>query len=338
MKLISFCCALFVICFSLQVFAVDLPAEAQKMLDDLGTPEVQQRNSGKKMRCVYGGSKEITVSLLGGATIFSGDYNNCREAGSTRDGYYEVMVQNGEIVGQSSKRSVNGELFDAAKADDITKAKSLIRKKADVNYTESIATTEGGYIHGWSPLMSAAMTGNSAMVKLLLKSGAWVNYLNSRVVNALWLAAGNGNLDVVKMLVENRAYINNKNVEDITPLMNAAMNGHHNVVKYLIGSKADMNLVHKDGDSALMFALAYGHSDAARVLVDAGANVNIQNKYGVTALIIAATEGNEDMVRLLLLKKADITARIDAGKTALDIASSKGNVKIIELLRNYSDK
>lgn len=333
MKLPAALCAVLITSLSLQAVAKELPAEAQKFLDDLGTPEMQQKNNGKIVRCLYGGTRLISISLLGDATIFSGDYNNCRERDSTRDGYFEVMVRNGEVVGHSSKRSANGELFDAVQAGDTTKAKALIRNKADVNYTESIATTEGGSIDGWTPLMSAAMTGNADMVRLLVKAGAWVNYLNSHVVNALWLAAGSGNLKVVKLLVKNKAYVNNRNVEGVTPLMNAARNGHYSVAEYLVKAKADMNLVHKDGDSALMFALANGHGDIARLLIDAGAPVNIQNKFGVTALMIAVAEQNEEAVRLLVQNKADRTAKTDAGKSALEIAIAKGNNKIIELLR-----
>jgi ankyrin repeat protein len=332
---------LFVFCFFVSLFsslapasAADLPAEAQKMLDDLGAPAVQQQNNGKKFNCIYGGSKMITVSLLGNSTIFSGDYNNCREPASTRDGYFEVMVQSGEIIGQSSKRSINGELFDAIRDGEIKKAKALINKKADVNYAESIPTTENGRVDRWTALMSAAVTGNVDITKLLIKSGAWVNYLNSRIVNALWLAAGNGNLEIVKVLVANNAYVNNRNDEDITPLMNAAMNGHYNVVKCLLDANADMNLVHKDGDSALMFALASGKNDIAGLLVNYGANINIQNKFGVTALIVAVAEGNEEMVSLLMQKKANLSAKTDGGKSALDIAIAKGNARIIKLIKN----
>ncbi len=310
-----------------------LPAEAQQMLDDLGTPEVQLRNNDKIQPCIHGGSKKITVSLLENTTIFSAEYSSCREPGSTRDGYFEVIVRNGEIIGQSSKRSISGELFDTVQVGDVAKVKELISKKADVNYTDTIPTTDGGSIEGWTPLMSAAVYGNTEIVKLLIKSGAWVNFMNSRAVTALWLAVGNGNLDVVKMLVVNKAYINNRNSEDVTPLMHASMNGHFNVVKFLLGAKADMNIVHKDGDSALMLALANGHSEVARLLIDSGANIDIQNRFGVTALMIAIAEDNEEMVRKLVEKNANFSANTNDGKTALDVAKSKGNEKIIKMLR-----
>ena len=313
--------------------AENLPAEAQRMLDDLGAPVAQQKNNGKTFRCLYGGQKTVTVSPLADATLFSGDYNNCREAGSTRDGYYEVIVQDWKIVGQSSKRSINGELQDAVRSGDIKQSRLLIAKGADVNYAESISLVGGGDVDGWTPLMSAAMTGNAEMVKLLLKAGSWINCMNSRAVGSLWLSAGSGSLETVKLLVAAKAYVNNSNYEDVTPLMSAAMNGHYQVAKYLLKAGADINRVHKDGDSALMFALANRHTDIAVLLIDSGADINIRNRFGVTALLIAVAQNNENMVRKLIGKKADLNVRTDGGKTALDIAIAGGNANIIELLK-----
>jgi ankyrin repeat protein len=332
MKLFPVLSAVLIILNSLQAVAAELPEEARRMLDDLGAPAVQQKNNGKTFRCRYGGHKTVKVSPLADATLFSGDYDNCREAGFIRDGHFEVIVRNWEIVGQSSKRSINGELQEAASAGDIKKARALIAKGADVNFAKSISLDGGGEVDGWTPLMSAAMTGNIDLIKLLVKAGAWVNCMNSRAVGALWLAAGSGSLDSVKFLVANKAYINNSNYEDVTPLMSSAMNGHYRVARYLIGAKADINRIHKDGDSALMFALANHKTEIAQLLIDAGADINIRNRYGVTALLIAISENNEAMVRKLIQHKADLNVRTDSGKSALDIATAKGNENIIKIL------
>jgi len=333
MKLFSVLCTILVSSLSLQAVAKELPAEAQRILDDLGSPAVQQKNNGKTFRCTYGGHKTVKVAPLADSTQFSGDYSNCREAGHIRDGYFEVIVRNWEIVGQSSKRSINGELQEAVSAGDIKEARVLIAKGADVNFAKRISLVNAGEVDGWTPLMSAAMTGNSEMLKLLVKSGAWVNYMNSRAVGALWLAAGSGSLESVKLLVARRAYINNSNDEEVTPLMAAAMNGHYQVARYLVDAKADINRIHKDGDSALMFALANRHNDIAQILIDAGADINIRNRFGVSALLIAIAENNEAMVQKLIQHKADLTVRTESGKSAIDIAAAKGNENIIRMLK-----
>lgn len=316
-----------------QTYAEVLPPLAQSMLDDLGIPSVQQENNGKVLKCRYGGTKTITVSILNGATVFGGDYNNCRDGGASRDGYREVIVQGGEVIGQSTRRSVNGELFDVIVAGDVSLAVKLLKKNVDVNYAETVNNDSKHVISGWTPLMSAVVLGNIKLVKLLVSRGAWVNFMNSDASSALLLASGNGNSEIVKYLLAHRAYVDNRNNEDVTPLIAASLGGHVEVVKTLIKAKANLNHVHKDGDSALMGAIANSQLEVAKLLIQSGADINIQNKFGVTALLIAVAEENEEIVSILLNKKADITKRTDGGLTALDVAVAKKNKRLINLLQ-----
>jgi hypothetical protein len=308
-----------------------------EMIIDLGGHDAVRKNSGKTMHCSYGGKRKVSIIKHGATTTYSGDYRNCREKGSTRDGLYEIILDGDEIVSSSSKRSVNGALFDAAMQGDVGKVRKLIKAKADVNYTESIPKSEGGYIDEITPLMLATMSGSLDTVKVLVSNGAWVNYLNSMVVNALWIAANTGHGDIVKYLGQRGAYINNRNSEDVTPIMAATMNGYQDIVRYLVSAGAELDYAHKEGDTALMFALARKHSDIARLLIDSGADINIRNKFGVTALIIATAEGNEKIVKLLLEKKADASAKTSDGKTALDVARARGLTGIVALLEKVVD-
>ncbi|MBC8017601.1 MAG: ankyrin repeat domain-containing protein [Verrucomicrobia bacterium] len=303
-----------------------------EMIVDLGGHDAVSKNSGKSMRCSYGGTRKVSIVHRKANTTYSGDYRNCREKGSIRDGLYKIVLEGDEIVSSSSRRSINGELFDAAMEGNSNRLKELIKAKADVNYTESIQKAEGGTIDEWTPLMSAVMSKNLVAVKLLVSAGAHLNYLNSMTVNALWIAANNGHLEIVKYLVARGAYVNNRNVEDVTPLMAAAMNGHLEVVRSLVAAKALLDLAHKEGDTALMFALAGGQTGIARLLVEAGADLNVRNRFGITALHIAAAEQNLEGAKLLIARKANSSARTTNGKTALDVARDKGNAGIVKLL------
>jgi len=303
-----------------------------EMIVDLGGHDAVRKNSGKTMRCADGGTKKVAIVKGGTTTTYRGEYLNCREGGSVRDGIYEIVFKGEEIVSSTAKRSINGQLFDAAKEGNAAQVRKLLKARADVNYTESIPLVDGGTVDEISPLMAATMAGSLDTVKALVAGGAWVNYLNSMAVNSLWIAAHNGNLEIVRHLAAHGGYINNSNSEDVTPLMTAAMNGHIEVVKFLVGEKAALDAVHKEGDTALMFAVARGHTDIARFLIDAGADVNVRNLFGVTALIIAAAEGNEEITRRLLEKKANTTVRTTDGKTALDVARAKGFTAIAALL------
>lgn len=312
---------------------MDASNRVMEMIVDLGGHDMAEENSGKIFQCDYKGTKKITIKNQVDLTTFTGEYRNCRENGTIRDGIYEIFAEGSSIIDSTSRRSVNGELFDAVAAGDEKKVRSLIKAKADVNYTESIKTIEGGYIKEWTPLMSAVLSDNLKMVKLLVASGAWVNYMNGQVFNAFWLAANNGKLDIVTFLAEHGAIIDNRNIEEVNPIMAAAMNGHLDVVKYLVGRKAKLNLKHQGGETALTFALETRHPDVAKLLINSGADISISNNSGVTALMVAANEGNEDIVRLLLEKGADTMMKSASGKTALDYALLKGNLTIVELLK-----
>lgn len=303
-----------------------------EMIIDLGGFGGVRANNGKTMRCSNGGTKRISIVERGPTRTYTGDYRNCREKGTVRDGKYEFILKGEEIISSTVNRSKNGKLFDAALAGDGNMVRELIRDKADVNYTESISKTDGGEVKEWTPLMSAVMKGNPDVVRQLVEAGAWVNYLNSMVVNAFWIAANTGHLDIVKYLAAHGAYINNRNIEEVTPLMAAAMNGHTDVVKFLISAKANLNSGHKDGDTALMFALAGRHTAIARMLVDAGADVNIRNRFGTTALLIAVAEGSAEGVEMLLKRKADVNVRTTDGLNALDVAKARKLTGIVEIL------
>lgn len=310
--------------------------ETQKLMEsmvrDLGGHDGVNRNSGKTMACTYGGTRKVTLARKENLTTYNAIYSNCREKDSIRDGIYEIVIKGDEVITSTSRRSINGELFDAAMEGDSAKVKRLVKARADVNYTESIPKEGGGHIDEWSPLMSATVAGKPEIVRMLVSSGAWVNYMNSLAVGPLWLAANRGDLEIVKYLAKHGAYVNNSNYEDVTPLMAAAMNGHIGVTGFLIASGAAVNAVHREGDSALMFALSKGYTAIASQLITSGATVNIANRYGVTPLHIAVAEGNQEGVKLLLAAGADRKARTTNGKTALDVARDRGFTAIAEML------
>lgn len=304
----------------------------ENMIKDLGGHDSIRKNNGKIMRCIYGGTKKVTITRSEPLTSYIGEYLYCREKDSIRDGIYEIVLNGNELESSESKRSINGQLFDAAMEGNTVRVMELIKAKADVNYTENISKTEGGSIEEWSPLMSAVVAGKLDIVKALVKSGAWVNYLNSMAVNALWIAANKGDLEIVRFLADKGAHINNSNYENVTPLMAAAMNGHREVVRFLVKKKAALDAASTEGDTALIFAIGQKQPAIASLLIDSGAEVNIRNRSGLTALMIAVAEGNEELVRKLLVKKANVSLKTSDGRTALDLARARGLTKIAELL------
>jgi ankyrin repeat protein len=135
-----------------------------------------------------------------------------------------------------------------------------------------------------TPLISASIAGDIAMVKELINHGANVNLV----------------------------------FEGSAALIHACVGGYTATVAALLLAGADVNAGTIDGTTALMYAIQVRSESIVRVLLHGGADVNARDGDGATALHIAAEKaGHDSMVRLLIANGADVNARDQSGETAL---------------------
>ena len=105
-----------------------------------------------------------------------------------------------------------------------------------------------------TPLSQACTNGNSAFVRLLLKSGANPNLAVATGETPLMTCAKSGSVDAVRMLIEFGAAINAKEpTQNQTALMWAAAEHHPDVVQALIEAHADLKANTKQGFTAHSF-------------------------------------------------------------------------------------
>lgn len=183
----------------------------------------------------------------------------------------------------------------------------------ELNFEPGLADVSAQEQDDWTPLMQAAMEGQTAAVRALLEAGADVNAREKHGWRALTFAADKGSDPVIRVLLE---------------------------------AGADINGAAEHGYTALMAAGAGGHQDAVRALLEAGADVNAKDQYGATALMSGAQGGHPDVVRALLEAGAEVNAEDEHGGTALDAAGSaiftaggtEGHHEIIQLLRKAAAK
>jgi ankyrin repeat protein len=251
------------------------------------------------------------------------------------------MVQPQALLKAASNMTA---LVDAARADDLTEVRTLIKEKVDVNARSADGTTallwaayhsnadmakallsagamvDAANNYGVTPLLQASRIGDVAVMQALLDGGADPTRWHAEGETPLMAAARTGRVDAVKLLLARGSFVNAADpFQEETALMWASAEGHLDVVKTLLAAGADPNLKahvsgitereHADhpsgGFTALMFAVREGHDNVVKALIEGGADLKITNADGATATIIAIVNDRFDMAKELLDRGAD---------------------------------
>jgi uncharacterized protein len=125
----------------------------------------------------------------------------------------------------------------------------------------------------------AAMTGDVATVKALLKSGADVNAALGDGVTGLHWAARQGHEELANTLIVAGANVKaTTRFGAITPLHLAAERGAGAIVAALVKAGADANAATATGATPLMFAAGAGDVASITALLDAGAEIEAKER------------------------------------------------------------
>src|SRR6185295_4326689 len=121
----------------------------------------------------------------------------------------------------------------------------------------------------------AATNGSAAVIERLLKAGADANSTSEDGETALLTAALTGKTDALKVLVTAGADVNRAEpIKGQTALMWAASEGNASAADLLIELGAALNAKSKSGFPPLLFAIRNGDIETVNVLLKRGANVN----------------------------------------------------------------
>lgn len=166
-----------------------------------------------------------------------------------------------------------------------------------------------------SPVADAAMRGDVAQVRTLLRGGADVNAAQGDGMTALHWAAENGSAELAEMLLyagANAAAVTR--LGDYTPLHLAGKTGSASVVQVLLDGGADPHAATSTGGvTPLHFAGGAGVVESVSLLLEHGASVDArETMWHQTPLMFAAAAGRVGVVEALLDGGADpsITARM----------------------------
>ena len=190
---------------------------------------------------------------------------------------------------------------------------------------------------------AAFLTGNPAIIRLLLDAGADVNTVDDGGLTPLHQGAKNGNPVVTAHLLAAGADPDALDNEGYTPLHHSnAVDGYgwsslhfavpladSSVVSALLGAGADLDALTVDGLTALHLAARQGGSAVVSDLLEAGADPHAIAGGGVagveeaagTSLHLAARWNDDPSVVLALLSGgADAAARDENGRRPVDYA------------------
>jgi ankyrin repeat protein len=216
--------------------------------------------------------------------------------------------------------SLEVELFDAIKAGDFERAKSLI--SADP------ALADARDAAGQSAILAAVYHGRKEIANLLVARGAALTLFESCAA---------GEFDRTQHLVTAGAAINAISGDGWTPLHLAAFFGHTNVAELLLAHGADVTArsANDTGNTPLHAALAANQQLVAGLLIGSGADVNAADAGGWRPLHLAAANNNLDAVQALIAQGAEMDVLNNAGVTPLALATARGHREAAALLTRH---
>ncbi|KAK1749408.1 ankyrin repeat-containing domain protein [Echria macrotheca] len=175
-----------------------------------------------------------------------------------------------------------------------------------------------------TPLQLSCAHAKLPVTRLLLRAGASPTKREEYGMIALHAAAGCPNkartddiLSGLALLLQYGADINDRNYHGHTPLLSAVM-GTTAAVEFLICHGADLNNRDKDGDVPLADAIMSLKYDTAALLLKSGADVAVYNNNGVGLLHFLASGADVEMMRVFTR-----SGRM-AGKVSTAVKNNRG--------------
>ena len=221
------------------------------------------------------------------------------------------------LVGQGANVSAKDDwgktaLIYAANMDNPKLVSSVIKlDKTAVNLPDNLGNTA---------LIYAAQKGLLDNMKILLANGANANYRNPATgISALSAAAAEGNSAAIRMLVRTgKADVNISDLSGRTPIFYAVEQNQEDALRTLLSLGADVNAQDNNGVSVLMRASAKNRQDCVNILLrQKGIDPNLKDFQDRTALIYSVYADELAPTQALLKAGADLNVRDSLQNTPL---------------------
>jgi ankyrin repeat protein len=238
-----------------------------------------------------------------------------------------VDVAVGQISTIVSPEAREKALLQASASNNIVDVQRLLKQGVSPSVTAQDKNRR-------SALILAAAGGHIKIVKMLLSSGADLNYKDSAGLTALnWSAMRRKNA-VASQLLKWHVDVNIHDNNGVTPVMYAAGTDNIELLRLLAANGADLNAISQSTKmTPILVAVEQGNTQCLLALLDLGANVNSPNHEGYTALMAAAQSGQNAILKTLITRGAKSDTRDAKGMTALDYAQQHRHIPIVQFLK-----
>jgi ankyrin repeat protein len=207
--------------------------------------------------------------------------------------------------------------FRATRADDVPALKKFIAGGYSTDSRDDA---------GDSALHAAAATGAEKAADFLMDRGMSVDLRGASERTPLMSAVLADQTAMVRWLLRQGADPRLKDKEGFSPLMLAVRDGRPGPVEELAP-------YHRESlDSALLLASLVGHADVIDTLTNYGASVYARMEDGRTPLMMAAENGHIEAVKLLLDLGASRFSTDSQGRTATEVANTAEHPEIAALI------
>lgn len=184
-----------------------------------------------------------------------------------------------------------------------------------------------------TPLMQAAMAGQTEAARLLIAKGANLEARNSKDRTALILVGREqGGVEMARLLLDAGADIDAGDDSQDTALTLAAWRGFSGLVDFLLDRGAALPANEEQKLQLFSYSLAKGLDKFFDRLLAAGIDLSRKDNLQGNALHAAADGGSGHILETLLEKKLDVNLRDRNGWTPLHRACERGRAQAAALL------
>ena len=209
----------------------------------------------------------------------------------------EFLLESGSIIDMKDQdgRSI---LFNPIKYNFTETIKLLlINNKTNIGVSILDIRDKKGFV----PLHYAILFKNTAIVDLLIKNGADVDYSDDNGNNSLHNAVYSGKFEICKIILKHIININAKTNTGENALHISTNHGYNNISDLLIDGGIDINAIDSKHEfTPLHYAVNLNNKKLVKKLIDNNVNINTQDFLGNTALHYATIEETEEIFNILL--------------------------------------